>query len=58
MKTNMRYSKLLAGVALALGTGLIIPSAVAGPGSGASIWRTKPVPEKAPAAPAAPVGLT
>lgn len=55
MKTNMRYSKLLAGVALALGTGLIIPTAVAGPGSGVSIWRNKPAAEKAPAAPSASV---
>ncbi len=55
MKTKLRYSKLLAGVALALGTGLLIPTAVAGPGSGVSIWRNKPAPEKTPAAPSATI---
>lgn len=37
MKTNAFRSKLLAGVALALGTGLAIPAAVAGPGP--QYWR-------------------
>jgi hypothetical protein len=39
MKTNIRYSKLLAGVALALGTGLVVPAAIAGPGPG--YWRNQ-----------------
>ena len=42
MKTNTFRSTLLAGAALALGTGFAIPAAVAGPGSGVSIWRDKP----------------
>ncbi len=53
MKTNLLSAKLLAGIALALGTGLAIPSATAGPGSGVSIWRNKPAADKTVAAPVA-----
>lgn len=55
MKTNTLTSKLLAGVTLAIGTGLAVPFSFAGPGSGASIWRKVDQPATPlVAAPAAP----
>lgn len=39
MKTNSLVTKILAGTTLALFSGLLLPSAYAGPGSGVSIWR-------------------
>ena len=54
MKTYMLHSKLIAGVALALGTGLAVPTAIAGPGP--DYWRNLGKPEsKSSPAPAAPV---
>lgn len=52
MKSNPLGSKLLAGLVLALGTSLAIPTAFADRGSGASIWRTQPKTDEAVVAPA------
>lgn len=49
---NAIRSKVLAGAMLVLGTSLALPTAFAGPGSGVSIWRNSPKPDKIPAAPA------
>jgi|JI10StandDraft_1071094.scaffolds.fasta_scaffold00078_36 hypothetical protein len=48
MKTNLLVTKILAGTTLALFSGLALPSAYAGSGSGVSIWRDQD--KKAPAA--------
>lgn len=54
MKTSMPRSKLIAGAALAMATGLAVPTAIAGPGP--DYWRNLGKPEsKSSPAPAAPV---
>jgi hypothetical protein len=51
MKTNALHSKLLAGIALAFGTGLAIPAALAGPGP--QFWN-RPAAKTEPSATVAP----
>jgi hypothetical protein len=53
MKTNQFHITFLAGAALALGTGLAIPTAIAGPGL--EYWRNQGKTEVKTAATAAPV---
>ncbi len=54
MKTKLRFSKLFAGVAMALGTGAIMSTAVAGPGP--DYWRNLgKAPSTATVSPAAPM---
>mgnify|MGYP001560519519 CR=1 FL=1 len=54
MKTKLHYSRLFAGVAMALGTGVVMSTAVAGPGP--DYWRNPgKAPSTAAVAPVAPM---